>query len=152
MTIRHIVIAFLATLVVGLAGCGDDGGNFGLAPNPPGGGGGGGGGGGPPPPACSLAGPGMSATTATATVSWDPPTTLTDNVTPLTGVNALDSFKIYIGTASGVYTTILTVTDESLSSCDITNLDVGTAYFMAITAVTVQFFESAFSNEITFTL
>lgn len=73
---------------------------------------------------------------------WEAPVTNVDN-TPLMD---LDGFKIYYGTASGVYNTNI---DVGMVVCTVvTGLTVGITYFFAATAYDVLMNESSYSNEV----
>jgi uncharacterized protein YjdB len=79
-------------------------------------------------------------TTGDATLAWNAPTTHVDG-TPLTD---LAGYKIYYGTASGSYTTVIDVGNVTTSV--VGNLTSGTYYF-AVTAYDVYGSESGYSNE-----
>jgi hypothetical protein len=75
-------------------------------------------------------------------LSWDAPTTNTDG-TPITD---LAGFKIYQGTASGVYGSL---TDVGNVLCFVvTGLTVGITYYFAVTAYNTASNESDYSNEV----
>ena len=73
---------------------------------------------------------------------WDAPTTNADS-TPLTD---LAGFKIYQGTASGVYGTSVDV--GNIRCYIVTGLTVGITYYFAATAYNISANESDFSNEV----
>ena len=70
-----------------------------------------------------------------ATLSWEPSTS-----TNLAG------YKVYMGTASGVYSSSITV--GSTTTYQVPNLGVGNTYFFAVTAYNGSGIESTFSNEV----
>lgn len=79
-----------------------------------------------------------AAQTATVTLAWN----------PSAGTNVIVNYKLYQGTASGVYTvtnsvgTNLTATVSSLAR--------GTTYFFAATATDNNGLESLYSNEVSY--
>ena len=79
-------------------------------------------------------------TTGSATLSWDAPTTYTDG-TPLTD---LAGYKVYMGTSSGNYTTVVDV--GNVATYVVSNLAPDT-YFFVVTAYDSASNESSFSNE-----
>jgi Fibronectin type III domain len=83
----------------------------------------------------------VSATTGTASLSWNAPTTNTNGtpVTPLSG------YTIYYGTSEGSMTRTLTLSGSSTTSCEISGLSEGTWYF-AIAANATDGTSSAQSN------
>lgn len=82
-----------------------------------------------------------SATTAgSATLAWDAPTTNIDG-TPLTD---LTGYKIYFGTSSGNYTSVIDV--GNITTYTVSNLSSGTYYF-AVRSYDASGIESDFSNE-----
>lgn len=75
-------------------------------------------------------------------LTWVAPTTNMDS-TPLTD---LAGFKMYRGTATGVYDVI---TDIGMTLCTVIGgLTVGTTYYFVVTAYDVLANESAYSNEV----
>jgi fibronectin type 3 domain-containing protein len=76
-----------------------------------------------------------SSSVGTIILTWDPSTT-----TNLAG------YKVYQGTASGVYSSPLTV--GNVTSYTISNLGVGSTYYFAVTDYTTSGIESGFSNEV----
>ena len=80
---------------------------------------------------------------ATVTLAWDAPTTNVDG-SPLTD---LGGYKVYYGTTSGVYATVLAV--GSVTTATVTNLQPGMTYFFAVTCYDIYGNESAFSQELT---
>ena len=80
----------------------------------------------PPPP------PGGSQTT----LSWSPSTTA-----------GVVGYKIYIGTASGVYTQSVDV--GNVTTYSVGGLTSGVVYYFAVTAYGANGNESAYSNEVT---
>ncbi len=87
----------------------------------------------------------VTASTKKAVVSWTAPTVNIDG-TPLLD---LAGYKIYYGTSSGNYTTILNV--GNVTTYTISNLTPGTYYF-AVTAYDTQNLESTYSNEVSGTI
>ena len=83
----------------------------------------------------------------TATASWNPPTTNTDGST----LTDLAGYKIYYGTASGVYDYVTVINDPGLTSYVIENLLPGDWYF-AMTAFNSNGIESSFTPEATKTI
>jgi len=93
-----------------------------------------------------VAGDGTGQTVVTNVVlAWDMPTTYVDG-TPLTN---LAGFKVYYGTASGVYPQVIDVRDMTTYSSG--TLGPGTYYF-AVTSYDSYGSESEFSNEISTTI
>lgn len=92
--------------------------------------------------------PGMtnSAHSGEAYLTWDPPTTNTDG-TPLTD---LAGYKVYYGTASGNYDTI--VDAGNATSYTVTSLISDVTYYFATTAYDTSANESGFSNEVSKTI
>jgi hypothetical protein len=85
------------------------------------------------------------------TLVWDAPTTNTDG-SPLNPATDLSLYKIYYGTASHAYTTIVTITNTGTTTISKTlNLLSGTYYF-AVTTVDASGQESGYSNEVMKTL
>jgi len=85
------------------------------------------------------------------TLAWDAPTTNTDG-SDLNPATDLSQYKIYYGTASLTYTTIVNVTNPGTATISKTfSLSPGTYYF-AVTAVDSSGLESSYSNEIMKTL
>lgn len=89
----------------------------------------------------------------TAVLSWDAPTENVDG-TPLPkcvdvaeGVDCLDGYTIYYGTAPRVYDQPTIPLDETADTHEVAPSTVGT-YFFAITAIDDEGNESAFSNEV----
>jgi hypothetical protein len=76
-----------------------------------------------------------SSTVNTATLTWEP-STLTN----------LGGYKVYIGTASGVYGTPITV--GNVTSYLVANLGIGSTYYFAVTNYNTSGIESGFSNEV----
>ncbi len=79
----------------------------------------------------------------TATVSWDIPTTNADGST----LTDLDGFNVHYGQASQTYTRLEVVSDESVSSVLIEDLEPGT-WFFAVTAFDLVGNESSPSAEV----
>ncbi|MBI5548766.1 MAG: fibronectin type III domain-containing protein [Deltaproteobacteria bacterium] len=84
-----------------------------------------------------------SSAVGTAELSWDAPTTLTDG-SPLTD---LTGYRIYYGTSSGSYSTIVNLTDPAMVTYTLSNLPSGATYFFAVTALSAAGGESAYSAE-----
>jgi hypothetical protein len=76
-----------------------------------------------------------SGSVGTVTLSWDPST-----ATNLAG------YKVYKGTASGVYSSPITV--GNVTSYTISNLGIGSTYYFAVTEYNTSGLESGFSNEV----
>jgi len=76
-----------------------------------------------------------SSSVGTVTLTWDPST-----ATNLAG------YKIYIGTASGGYSSPITV--GNVTSYTISNLGIGSTYYFAVTDYNTSGVESGFSNEV----
>lgn len=76
-------------------------------------------------------------------LSWDPPTTTVEG-SGLTGINSILGYKVYYGTSSGNYTSIVDVGNVTIYT--VTGLSVETYYF-AVTASNANG-ESVYSNEV----
>src|SRR3972149_9105766 len=81
-----------------------------------------------------------------AILTWDPPTTNTDE-TPLTD---LAGYKVYYGTTSGNYTTVIDVGNVTTNT--VTNLTNNVTYYFATTAYDTSGNESGYSNEVSKTI
>jgi len=84
-------------------------------------------------------------------LAWDAPTTNTDgsSLNPATG---LSLYKIYYGTASLMYSQVVSVTNPGTTTISKTlNLSPGTYYF-SVTTVDIFGQESSYSNEVTKTI
>jgi hypothetical protein len=81
-----------------------------------------------------------------ATLSWDAPTTNADG-TPLTD---LAGYKVYYGTASGIYSQNKDV--GNVTTYTVTNLTDGLTYYFAVTAYDTSMNESGYSNEVSKTI
>ncbi len=92
--------------------------------------------------------PGMtsSAYSGDAYLTWDPPTTNADG-TPLTD---LSGYKVYYGTASGNYGTVINV--GNVTSYTVASLTSNVTYYFATTAYDTSSNESGFSNEVSKTI
>ncbi len=82
----------------------------------------------------------VTATTGSATLSWNAPTTNTDGTT----LTDLAGYKVYYGTSSGNYSTVINV--GNVTTYAISNLAPGTYYF-AVTAYDSTGAESSYSNQ-----
>jgi len=81
------------------------------------------------------------------TLAWDAPTTNTDG-SSLNPATDLSLYKIYYGTASLTYTSVVNVTNPGTTTISQTlNLSPGTYYF-AVTTVDASGQESSYSNEV----
>ena len=81
------------------------------------------------------------------TLAWDAPTTNTDG-SSLNPATDLSMYKIYYGTASLMYTTVVNVTNPGTATISKTlNLSPGTYYF-SVTTVDISGQESGHSNEV----
>jgi hypothetical protein len=81
------------------------------------------------------------------TLAWDAPTTNTDG-SSLNPATDLSQYKIYYGTASLTYTTVVNVTNPGTTTISQTlNLSPGTYYF-SVTTVDASGQESSYSNEV----
>jgi hypothetical protein len=90
---------------------------------------------------------GDQAVTEGVTLTWDVPTTNTDG-SSLDPATDLSLYKIYYGTASLLYTTVVNVTNPGTTTISQTlNLSPGTYYF-AVTTVDISGQESSYSNEV----
>jgi fibronectin type 3 domain-containing protein len=78
----------------------------------------------------------LTGTSTTASLAWEPVTS-----TDLAG------YKVYMGTASGVYGTSFNV--GNLTSYAVSDLTVGTTYYFVVTAYSTGGSESPPSNEVT---
>jgi len=85
--------------------------------------------------------------TGIATLSWAPPTVRTDG-TPLTN---LAGFRIYYGTAAGVYTTSISVPNPGVTTYVVADLPAG-RYFFVATAYDATGAESGYSPVATKTI
>jgi hypothetical protein len=82
------------------------------------------------------------AATGSATLSWTPPTTNTDD----SALVDLAGYRIKYGTSPGSYPNIIDVTNEGLTTYVVENLSANTYYFV-MTAYNVSNVESENSNE-----
>jgi fibronectin type 3 domain-containing protein len=83
----------------------------------------------------TAASPSPPSSNSTATLTWN-----ADTSTNLAGN------KVYLGTASGVYSSSFSV--GNVTSYTVPNLAVGNTYFFAVTAYNGSGIESGFSNEV----
>jgi len=83
----------------------------------------------------TAASPSPPSSSSTATLTWN-----ADTSTNLAG------YKVYLGTASGVYNSSFSV--GNVTSYTVPNLTVGNTYFFAVTAYNGSGIESGFSNEV----
>ena len=81
-----------------------------------------------------------------AILSWDPPTTNAD----CSALTDLAGYKIYYGTSSGNYSTVITV--GNVTTYTVTGLTDNITYYFATTAYDSSGNESAFSNEVSQTI
>jgi hypothetical protein len=89
----------------------------------------------------------LDTVTEGVTLTWDVPTTNTDG-SSLDPATDLSLYKIYYGTASLLYTTVVNVTNPGTTTISQTlNLSPGTYYF-AVTTVDISGQESSYSNEV----
>lgn len=77
-----------------------------------------------------------------AILSWDPPTTNADGTT----LTDLAGYKIYYGTSTGNYSTVITV--GNVTTYTVTGLTDNITYYFATTAYDTSGNESSFSNEV----
>jgi len=84
----------------------------------------------------------QAGTTGSATLSWTAPTTRTDG-SPLTN---LAGYNIYYGTTQGTYPNTIAVTNPSLTTYVVTNLQAGVTYYFVIAAYDATGLESAYTN------
>ena len=94
---------------------------------------------------CGDGGSGGDGGTENATLSWDAPTTNTDE----TELTDLAGYKVYYGTTSGVYDNVIDVAD--VTTYTLTDISPGTYYF-AVTAYDDGGNESDYSNEVSKTI
>jgi len=85
----------------------------------------------------------------TISLAWDAPTTNVDG-SPLTD---LAGYKVYVGTATGVYGNSIDVGTAIQSGNTVTyslsGLTPGQTYYIAVTAYDIENNESTYSNEVT---
>jgi len=81
--------------------------------------------------------------TKSVALAWDAPTTYVDG-NPLT---ALMGYKIYYGTASGLYDQT-PIDVGNVTSFTVTGLSWDTVYYFVVTAQDAQYLESDYSNEV----
>ena len=81
-----------------------------------------------------------------AILLWDPPTTNADGTT----LTDLAGYKVYYGTASGNYSTVIDA--ANVTSYTVTNLTSNATYYFATTAYDASANESGFSNEVSKTM
>ncbi len=84
------------------------------------------------------------ARTSSVTLSWVPPTTNTDG-TRLVG---LAGFRVFYGTASGLYSQNLSIASPSVTSVVLEGLGSGLTWYFAVTAVASDGVESAYATEV----
>ena len=94
---------------------------------------------------CGDGGSGGDGGTENATLSWDEPTTNTDE----TNLTDLAGYKIYYGTSPGTYDSAIDVAD--VATYTITDLSPATYYFV-VTAYDEAGNESNYSNEVSKTI
>jgi hypothetical protein len=83
----------------------------------------------------------VATATGSVTLTWNPPTTNTDG-TPLTD---LAGYKVYWGTADGIYPNSVTLNSSGLSSYVVEQLTPATWHFV-VAAINSAGVESVFSN------
>ena len=88
-----------------------------------------------------------AATTQSATLDWTPPATRTDG----SALTNLAGFKVYYGTAAGVYPNVVTLANAGLVTDVVTSLGTGTWYFV-VTAYDGTGAESGYSNMVATTI
>jgi hypothetical protein len=81
-------------------------------------------------------------TTASVTVSWDAPTENTNG----TALTDLSGFKVYYGTDPKGLTRSVTLSSPGLLTYVIDGLAIGVTYYFAVTALTSDGAESAYSS------
>ena len=86
-----------------------------------------------------------STTRSTSTSTSSSGSTVTLTWQPSTSTN-LSGYKVYMGTASGVYNSPITV--GNLISYTVSSLGVGSTYYFAVTGYDTSGNESGFSNEV----
>ena len=77
----------------------------------------------------------VSNASAQVILGWDPNTEAD-----------LAGYKVYVGTASGVYTTTIDV--GKVTTYTVTGLQPGNTYYFVVTAYNLSGFESGYSNEV----
>ena len=85
-----------------------------------------------------------SAFAGTASLTWTAPTQYDDGST--LPASEISSYKIYYGTASGVYSGFITV-PSTTTSYVVNNLNAGATYYFVVTATATNLQESPYSNE-----
>ena len=98
---------------------------------------------------------GGGTTPASPKLTWDVPTTYSDN-TPIPPQD-IKEYRVYYGTAPGAYTKVISSgTSTAVAISDLKNQDpslqVGQTYYFAVTCVDITDMESDFSNEVSFQL
>src|SRR5690348_15493646 len=88
-----------------------------------------------------------TASSATVTVNWQPPTENTDG----SALTNLSGYNIHYGTKSGDYTQTISVSNPGLATYVVDNLSPGTYYF-TVAAVNSSGTESLLSSEVTATV
>jgi hypothetical protein len=89
----------------------------------------------------------QQASSGSATLTWEPPTTRTDG-TPLTN---LAGYRIRYGTSSGSYPNVITIANGGITSAVVENLPPATYYFVA-TAYDTTGAESSYSSTVSKTI
>ena len=74
-------------------------------------------------------------------LAWDAPVQADGTLVP-----NVAGYKLYVGSQSGQYSTVITV--GLTTTYTATNIPTGQTYYVAVTAYTTTGIESAFSNEI----
>ena len=78
-------------------------------------------------------------------LTWIPPTTFADNITPLDPAIDIKGYRIYYGTVSGTYTNNIEV--GNVTTFTVTGLT-KRKYFFAVTTIDQDGDESVYSNEV----
>lgn len=88
---------------------------------------------------------GSTTSSASTTLSSSSATTATLSWAPSTSTN-LAGYKVYVGTASGVYNSSLSV--GNVTSYTVSNLQIGNTYYFAVAAYNTSGLDSSYSNEV----
>ena len=98
-------------------------------------------------PTAESSASGTSPAKGFATLSWSAPGTKADG----SALQDLAGFRVYVGTTSGVYAAVITISDPAVTSYSVSNLSAGTYYFV-IKAFDKNNVESAPSSEVSKTI